>query len=331
MHRCAPIVRSLRTRRRRSSRRRAGGDVGVDRAEQGAEGVRVSLDVSGRERRGGDAGGGHHGGILLGELVGPPPVADPQPFRVGGLPRQGGVGAVDLPRHVVLAPGGHLRHGADAARPTVVAQQQSGGVVTRHGHPRALAVGTDGGGGERLHLAGRTVALADEGVQVGEHLRHLLTGHEAGQVDPVRADVGHRPQRALAFGVESPVPVGLEQQPVLQVVPADQPRCADRPGGHLGGGVLVLGVVAQVEADGVDDAGGLRPFHQVGRLGGVDAERLLADHGQAGVDDGAGLGGVDVVRAGDVHRLQAGHGEQLVERVERRRQQRVGLGPGARR
>ena len=43
----------------------------------------------------------------------------------------------------------------------------------------------------------------------------------------------------------------------------------------------------------------------------------------------AGLGGMDVVRAGDVHRLQAGHGEQLFERVERRRQQRVGLGPGA--
>ena len=36
----------------------------------------------------------------------------------------------------------------------------------------------------------------------------------------MRADVPDRPQRAAAIGLEPPVPVGLEEQPILEVAPA---------------------------------------------------------------------------------------------------------------
>ena len=41
-----------------------------------------------------------------------------------------------------------------------------------------------------LHVARRVVALGDKRVQVGEDLDDLPAGHEAGQIQPVRADVG---------------------------------------------------------------------------------------------------------------------------------------------
>ena len=49
-----------------------------------------------------------------------------------------------------------------------------------------------------------------------------------GQVEPVRADIADRPQRAARIGLEPPVPVGVVEQPVLEVVAADQPDVAQR-------------------------------------------------------------------------------------------------------
>ena len=92
-----------------------------------------------------------------------------------------------------------------------------------------------------------------------------------------------------------------------------------------GGGVLVVGVVAQVEAHRVDDAGVGGQGDELGGLGGVDAERLLAHDVLAGGDGRRGLFGVDVVRAGDVDDIEIGDGEQLIERVVRLGQQRIGL------
>ena len=48
------------------------------------------------------------------------------------------------------------------------------------------------------HLAERVVALGHERVQVGEHLDDWPPADEAGQVEPVRPDVGDGPQPALA-------------------------------------------------------------------------------------------------------------------------------------
>ena len=89
--------------------------------------------------------------------------------------------------------------------------------------------------------------------------------------------------------------------------------------------MLVVRVEAGVEAHRVDDAGVGCEADELGGLGGVDAERLLADDVLAGGDRRPGLLGVDVVGAGDVHGVEVGDGEQFVERVERLGQQRVGL------
>ena len=166
-------------------------------------------------------------------------------------------------------------------------------------------------------------------MQVGEHLDDALAADELHEVEPVRADVGDGPQGALPAGVEAPVPVSVEEQPVLQVLAADQAGLTDLAGPHEGRGVLVVRVEAGVEAHGVDDPGGGGQGDQLGGLGGVDAERLLADDVLAGGNRRPGLGGVDVVGAGDVHGIEVGDGEQLVERVEGLGQQRVGLAAGA--
>ncbi len=162
-------------------------------------------------------------------------------------------------------------------------------------------------------------------MQVGEHLDDVLPADELHEVEPVRADVGNGAQGTLPAGIEAPVPVGVEEQPVLEVLAGDQSGLTDLAGLDEGSGVLVVRVEPGVEAHRVDDAGVCREADQLGGLGAVDAERFLADHVLAGVDRRPRLGGVDVVRAGDVHGVEVGDGEQLVERVVGLGQQRVGL------
>ena len=258
------------------------GDVGVHGGEQRAERVGVALDVSAGEGARRRPLGREQRRVLLDDLVGSPAVADPQVVGVVGRPRQRRLVTVDLPRQAVAAAGRDLADRAHAARAAVEAQQQPGGVVALHplAHPRDAVADT--GGGERLDLAGRAATLLDERVQVGADLDDALAADELDEVEPVRADVGDGTEVALAGGVEPPVPVGVEQQPVLQVVAADQPRLADRAGADEGGGVLVVRVVAEVEAHGVDDAGVAGAGDEVAGLGAVDAERLLADDVFAG-------------------------------------------------
>ena len=166
-------------------------------------------------------------------------------------------------------------------------------------------------GSERLDVDDRVVALGHERVQVGEHLDHLAAADEAGEVEPVRADVGNGAQATLTRGVEAPVPVGVEEQPVLVVAAGDEARLTDRARSDQGGGVLVLRVVADVEAHGVDDAGGLGEGDELGGLRRRHAEWLLAHHVAAGGEHGAHVLGVDVVGAGDVDDLDCG--DELVD------------------
>ena len=77
--------------------------------------------------------------------------------------------------------------------------------------------------------------------------------------------------------------------------------------------MLVVRVEAGVEAHRVDDAGLGGEADELGGLSDVDTERLLADDVLAGSDRRPGLLGVDVVGAGDVHGVEIGDGEQLVE------------------
>ena len=63
--------------------------------------------------------------------------------------------------------------------------------------------------------------------EVGHDLDDPLAGHERHQVEPVRADVADRAQGPAPVRLEPPVPVALEEQPVLEVAPGDEPDAAD--------------------------------------------------------------------------------------------------------
>ena len=164
------------------------------------------------------------GGVAQQDLVRPAAVADPQlvgPLRVPG---GGGGRAVDLEHERVLASGADLGDGQRAAGPVLVAKQDRRGVLGRdlalHGLRAALR-------GECLDRSRRLAPSSDECRQVGHHRDDPLAGQEGREVHPVRADVGHGAQLAAQLGLEPPVPVRVEQQPVLEVVAGDEPDVAE--------------------------------------------------------------------------------------------------------
>ena len=300
--------------------RRAGGDRGVDDAVELAERVGEALGVAGREVRRRGGGAVHQGGVAQQQLVGPPAVAEPQLLRALGGPRERACGAVDLERQEVAAPGADLRDRGRGARAAVEAQQQARGVLGLHRVRERLASG--GGASERLDRAHRLVAHGHERREVGAHRGHVLAGDERHQVDPVRADVADRAQAAAHRRVEPPVPVGVQEQPVLQVAAADQVDVAQRPGAHPGRGLLDLRVEADVEVHGVHEPGALGERHELGGLARVHAERLLADDVLAGLQHRLDLRVVEVVGRREVDDVHARVREHRLEAV-------VGLGePG---
>ena len=142
-----------------------------------------------------------------------------------------------------------------------------------------------------------------------------LAGHEGHQVQPVRPDVADRTQGAAAFRLEAPVPVALEQQPVLEVAAGHEPDVADLAARDDIVGVLVERVVADVEVGRVDQTGRGGRLDQLARLRRRHRQRLLAHDVAARREDRQGLRQVQVVRRGDVDDLDARVVEQVVERV----------------
>ena len=73
--------------------------------------------------------------------------------------------------------------------------------------PRSRSSRVDGLGGELgregLDRAGRLAARLDERRQLGHHRDDPLAGDERHQVEPVRADVADRPERAAALGLRA--------------------------------------------------------------------------------------------------------------------------------
>ena len=66
----------------------------------------------------------------------------------------------------------------------------------------------------------------DKGRQVCHNRPDALPGDEGEEVEPVRADVADRSQRAAPIRLQPPIPVGLEQQPILVVAAGDEPDVA---------------------------------------------------------------------------------------------------------
>ena len=81
-----------------------------------------------------------------------------------------------------------------------------------------------------------------------------LAGDEGHEVQPVRPDVADGAQRAAPVRLEPPVPVGVEEQPVLEVAAGHEPDVAEPAAGDELVDVLVERVEADVEVDRVDEA-----------------------------------------------------------------------------
>jgi hypothetical protein len=134
----------------------------------------------------------------------------------------------------------------------------------------------------------------------------------------VRADVADGAQGTTVFGLEPPVPVRVEQQPILEIVAGDEPHVADRVAGDHLAQVLVDRVEADVEVHSGDSVRGIRDPDELCGLRGRHGERLLADDVPAGGQDGLDLRVVEVVRRRDVDDLDPAVVENLIEAGVRR-------------
>ncbi len=119
-------------------------------------------------------------------------------------------------------------------------------------------------------------------------------------------------ERARARGLLlEPPDLGVGRAPVLQVAAPEVLDLAELPGLEQLAGQPHGRHEAVVEGAQVDDAGRLHALPDVVRLGGVAAERLLADDVLAGLGGGHRRLGVQRVRAGVVEQLDLGVGDQL--------------------
>ena len=112
--------------------------------------------------------------------------------------------------------------------PFVEPQQDRGHVLGRHRALDRVAGSLRREGLDRAASArwrGR-----DERREVGHHRGDRLAGHERHEVEPVRADVADRPEGAALVRLQPPVPVGLEEQPVLEVAAGHEPDVAEAAG-----------------------------------------------------------------------------------------------------
>jgi hypothetical protein len=110
------------------------------------------------------------------------------------------------------------------------------------------------------------------------------------------ADVADCAKLTAPVGLQSPVPVGLEEEPVLEVAAGHQPDVAECVIGDDLARVLVQRVEADVEVHGADPAGSLGKPHELTRLLRGQGQRLLADDVAPGGEDLAHLRMVKVVR-----------------------------------
>ena len=146
-------------------------------------------------------------------------------------------------------------------------------------------------------------------------LAHVLAGHEGHEVEPVRPDVADRAQRAAAVRLQPPVPVALEEQPVLEIASGHEPDVAEAAVRDELARVLVEGVVPDVEIRRIHEPARLGEADELRRVPGRHREWLLADDVLAGREDLSALAHVQVVGRGDVDHVDRVVRQQLLKGV----------------
>ena len=128
------------------------------------------------------------------------------------------------------------------------------------------------------------------------------------------ADIANRAQSAAHFCLQTPVPIGGFGQPILMVVAGHEADVTEITRLYHPVGLLVERVKTDVIADRADLAGGVRQFHQLGRLGTVHGQWLFADNVFSGSEDRFNLGVMREVGRGHVYDIDVLIREQLVKR-----------------
>ena len=152
--------------------------------------------------------------------------------------------------------------------------------------------------------------------QVRADRLHLESRDEVHEIEPVRTDVGARPERAPFLGDHAQVVVGIEQQPVLRVAAPDVKHVAQITAPTELACLQAERVVAHVVVDGRGLPGSLpRQLDELRRLRGVHRQRLLAQDVLPRGERGLRHLEMELIRHREVHRVHGGVGQQLVERA----------------
>ena len=222
-----------------------------------------------------------------------------------------------------LRPGLSWRDRHAAARAALEAEQDRRDILgvdlDRDGLRGALrGEGEDGTGG--------LPADRDERRELGHDGFEPAAGEERREVQPVAPDVADGPQRPTLVLLEAPVPVRVEQEPVLEVAAGDEADVPHPAVPHVLRDVLVERVEPDVEVHRVHEARrrGLRDERR--RFLRRHRERLLADDVLPGAEDRRCLLVVELVGRRDMDDLDGVVGEDGLEAVVRLREAQL-LGP----
>ena len=246
-------------------------------------------------------------------LVRPSAVAEPELLVALAVPGERAPRAVELEPQRVPAAGAHLRDHQRPARAVVEPQQDVGQILGLHRRVDPLDVLC---GGERLDLSGRAPAHRDDSRKVGAELDDAQAGDELGEIEPVRADVADRAQGTALVGLEAPVPVGRQCEPVLQIAAVEVPDAAEHAVAHECSRVVDHRVEADVEVGAVHATARAGELEQLAGLVARRGEGLLADDVLARCEDGFDLRVMQVVRRGHVDDVDV-VGEKRVEALVR--------------
>ena len=180
-------------------------DGPVDRAVELLEGVREALGVAGRDSRRGaarSAAPGRGRGCSFGRSRWPSQSSSCRSELQASAPSEPSTSN----ESVVLPAGADLRDRHLAAGAVLVAEEDVRDVLGRHRRRSTRSIAP----ASAYVSTGPVGDVPDrmDGVEIGEHRGDAAAGDPAGQVEPVRADVGDGPERAAELGIEAPVPVG---------------------------------------------------------------------------------------------------------------------------
>ena len=170
--------------------------------------------------------------------------------RLSGFSPSHAAAAVDPPiSHwmLFLRPGADLADGHRAACPVGEAQQDQRRVLRGHlarDRVRRSAPWRTSRPGPRG--CWRTFTNVVRSANTAVTCRPVMNVTRSIQCEPMSPD---RPQRAALLRDQAPVPVGVLEQPVLEVAAGDQPHLAQAAVAHELRRVLVDGVEADVEVD----------------------------------------------------------------------------------